>query len=1014
MKRYQIVNRPSDGLELRQLDETAKHINELWARLTEFGEEFKKSTDTLTQAAGSLAGRVTVLETPTATEEPTDPEPTPPPIPTIVAAAAGGFINATVSTLEPVDSYDCQLQEEAVEDPPTEWQNAKYGTFSFIPPLPNTNYVVWARSRRAYLQSDWATSDVVNSGFLPYLLLDASNDPLTGTLEISLPPQPGQSYLESPALSIRYIHDMTAYDLFKIWDNSGGLGEGPWLSLGIWSGETGWPPSMPVFGYFNVDYGPKDGGVSATLETTDSSGNQTGRISFYDSGKAFVNKDGDSLFQHGVFENSINVTGTGDYSCAVYIAEYSGNAAIEYYYYTTSWLKYAYQNVSGFFIDWTVYDEPGFWIGDTEWRDGLWLQTDGFSLSNYSGSEFGSSNENAWINSGSLTLYSFSADTPPFVLSGNNTGVLVTGLNADLLDGYHASAFALDGHNHDHGALAGLADDDHPQYMLRSDLGSGTNNYIPKFLVGATPTFADSVMYESSDVITIDKEPTTLFVSNTTGTNYVYDHKYEAISFTPTSDGNVQSISIRVKWASGNTGGFYGAYIYSDNAGQPGTNLYSISFDAYFERTSGLTSYTEVYFKCAGLSVTSGTKYWFVIYKADTAAILHIDSNSSGTNDHYHSPDLVTWTVNATARCYIKVYGSNSAGLYIASKTRVPLSIAAYDDHALEISGAPGYYAINITTQLSLGINISGAARALEVASTGNNYTAKFSNSGGGYGIYTSGAYAIAAVGTVTSVLIDPPVTASSGINIRTLGSLSATSVLREIYIQRSSTVGAYSFSYPMINVLDSTTQKTIALVGLTKNADATNSIQSFINIRHDTTGTPVAGFGASIDFDLESSTTADQDAAKIEVSWTDATHATRKANMILSVYDTAIRTGLTIAATGSGATLTAGGTLTVGADDAGHDVTFFGATSGKKLLWDASADTLQLDGTLDLNGGATLGSADTDAITCTGRLIVRTVNDGDMDATDGTTAEVVFNSADSKFYGCTVSGSPATWAALN
>ena len=61
MKRYQIVNRPSDGLELRQLDETAKHINELWARLTEFGEEFKKSTDTLTQAAGSLAGRVTVL-----------------------------------------------------------------------------------------------------------------------------------------------------------------------------------------------------------------------------------------------------------------------------------------------------------------------------------------------------------------------------------------------------------------------------------------------------------------------------------------------------------------------------------------------------------------------------------------------------------------------------------------------------------------------------------------------------------------------------------------------------------------------------------------------------------------------------------------------------------------------------------------------------------------------------------------------------------------------------------------
>ena len=34
-------------------------------------------------------------------------------------------------------------------------------------------------------------------------------------------------------------------------------------------------------------------------------------------------------------------------------------------------------------------------------------------------------------------------------------------------------------------------------------------------------------------------------------------------------------------------------------------------------------------------------------------------------------------------------------------------------------------------------------------------------------------------------------------------------------------------------------------------------------------------------------------------------------------------------------------GTLTVGADDTGHDVVFYGATSGKKLTWDESADGL-------------------------------------------------------------------------
>jgi hypothetical protein len=46
-------------------------------------------------------------------------------------------------------------------------------------------------------------------------------------------------------------------------------------------------------------------------------------------------------------------------------------------------------------------------------------------------------------------------------------------------------------------------------------------------------------------------------------------------------------------------------------------------------------------------------------------------------------------------------------------------------------------------------------------------------------------------------------------------------------------------------------------------------------------------------------------------------------------------------------------GDLTVGVDDTGHDVTFFGATSSKKMLWDQSADTLVVDGTLDINGAA-------------------------------------------------------------
>tara|TARA_R100000935_G_scaffold24909_1_gene44540 strand:- start:79 stop:2361 length:2283 start_codon:yes stop_codon:yes gene_type:complete len=52
-------------------------------------------------------------------------------------------------------------------------------------------------------------------------------------------------------------------------------------------------------------------------------------------------------------------------------------------------------------------------------------------------------------------------------------------------------------------------------------------------------------------------------------------------------------------------------------------------------------------------------------------------------------------------------------------------------------------------------------------------------------------------------------------------------------------------------------------------------------------------------------------------------------------------------------AAIQADGTVTVGVNDTGYDVKFFGATSGKSLLWDESADTLVVTGTLDVNGAA-------------------------------------------------------------
>jgi len=64
-------------------------------------------------------------------------------------------------------------------------------------------------------------------------------------------------------------------------------------------------------------------------------------------------------------------------------------------------------------------------------------------------------------------------------------------------------------------------------------------------------------------------------------------------------------------------------------------------------------------------------------------------------------------------------------------------------------------------------------------------------------------------------------------------------------------------------------------------------------------------------------------------------------------------------------------GAVTVGVDDTGHDVKFFGASAGAKFLYDQSADTLEIRG------------ANADATTSTGKLLLSTaltdINDGDV-----------------------------------
>ena len=72
-------------------------------------------------------------------------------------------------------------------------------------------------------------------------------------------------------------------------------------------------------------------------------------------------------------------------------------------------------------------------------------------------------------------------------------------------------------------------------------------------------------------------------------------------------------------------------------------------------------------------------------------------------------------------------------------------------------------------------------------------------------------------------------------------------------------------------------------LVQATRNDANTNALGTLATWTHNSTGTAAAGFGSRHLWQLESSTTAGQDAAALDVSWTDATHATRTSRLDVS-----------------------------------------------------------------------------------------------------------------------------------
>ncbi len=96
----------------------------------------------------------------------------------------------------------------------------------------------------------------------------------------------------------------------------------------------------------------------------------------------------------------------------------------------------------------------------------------------------------------------------------------------------------------------------------------------------------------------------------------------------------------------------------------------------------------------------------------------------------------------------------------------------------------------------------------------------------------------------------------------------------------------------------------TASASGITHEDATTASRVNVFNVTKNTSGTGAAGLGQTINLRLESSTTADTNAAQFATEWVVATHASRTARFTLSAFDTAARECIRAQASGTAAML--------------------------------------------------------------------------------------------------------------
>ena len=227
---------------------------------------------------------------------------------------------------------------------------------------------------------------------------------------------------------------------------------------------------------------------------------------------------------------------------------------------------------------------------------------------------------------------------------------------------------------------------------------------------------------------------------------------------------------------------------------------------------------------------------------------------------------------------------------------------------ALSVAGYPSAQTVNAynTSFLATRLTGSGSYRALysQVDLTDTYFGCTIS--GTSYAVYCGNT--ISLVGGSLSGATSQPVVFTDNVVHRGISNLASTVTTMSAAAATDKLLILKGAAAQTANLQEWQDANALALAsvsaagaGLFQPEDAaTNTVTNGLTVGHNTTGTAANGFGAGQLFALESSTTAAQDAARIQALWYEATHATRKADLVLTAYDTAEREGLRIRGAGS------------------------------------------------------------------------------------------------------------------